>query len=160
MIEMIENVEENQRLEIKNVLNFRRKLNNQGLMNISKEIDKILIDNNARKNNGVITVTHNIAVENGKQVIDIEMFIPLDKEITAPSGYRFLPSFLLNDAYKLRIEGNPQQMQEAIQKFAEYIRNKNLKPSTPLYVVTVKESTGPLDVDDMITDLYSGVESL
>ena len=98
-------------------------------------------------------------MRDGQPVMDLDMFIPLDKEITAPNGYRFLPSFVLNDAYKLRIEGNPQQMQEAIQKFAEYIRNKNPKPSKPLYVVTVKESTGPLDVDNIITDLYSGVES-
>ena len=157
---MIGNVEENQRLEIKNVLNFRRRLDNQDAMNISKEIDGILENNNARKSSGVITVTHNISVENGKQIIDLEMFIPLDKEIFAPSGYKFLPCFVLNDAYKLRIEGNPQQMQEAIQKFAEYIRNKNCKPSTPLYVVTVKETTGSLDVDNMITDLYSGVEAI
>ena len=59
---MIGTVEENQRLEIKNVLNFRRKLNNQDLMNISKEIDKILLNNNAKKNNGVMTVTHNISL--------------------------------------------------------------------------------------------------
>lgn len=150
----------NQDFKIINVLTFRKKINQQTAMCITQQIDSILLQNGAQKTGNTVSITHGISVENGQQIIDLEMMIPLDRKINAPDGFDFMPEFSLTNALQMRIEGNPQQLQTAIQKFAEYIRNKNFKPSTPLYVVAVKESTGPLDVDDMITDLYSGVESL
>lgn len=157
---MIGNVEEKQSLVLQNVIFFRKKLDQQASINISKEIDEILAKNNAKKNGSTITITHNVMVENGQQVIDLEMMIPLDKEISAPNGFEFLPEFVLNDAFKVRIEGNPQQMQSAVETLAEYIKSKNLQPNTPLYVVTVKEAKTQLDIDSMIIDLYTGVEEI
>lgn len=156
---MIGSVEEGQQLILKNILSFRKKLNQQSLIDISKEIDDIVEKNDAKKDGSVVTVTHNVTVENGQQLIDIEMMIPLNKEIVVPNGFVFLKEFLLNDAFKIRIIGSPQQMQDAVQILAEYIQNKNLKPNTPLYVVTVKEAKTQLDIEDMITDLYTGVET-
>jgi len=156
---MIGSVEEGQQLLLRNVLSFRKNLDQQSLVEISKEIDEIIAKNDARKDGNVVTITHNVTVENGQQFIDIEMMIPLDKGIVAPSGFVFLPEFLLNDAFTIRIIGSPQQMQDAVRILAEYIQNKNLKPNTPLYVVTVKEAKTQLNIEDMITDLYTGVET-
>lgn len=157
---MIGNVEENQNLVLQNVLKFRKKLDQQALIYISKEIDEILAKNNAKKKGNATTVTHNITVENEQQVIDLEMMIPLDKEIVVPNGFEFLPEFLLNDAFKIRIEGTPQQMQDAVKILARYIDERKMKPNTPLYVVTVKEAKTPCDIEGMIADLYSGVEQV
>lgn len=157
---MIGNVEERQSLILHNVLVFRGKLDQQAATNISKEIDEILAKNNVKKEGSTVTVTHNILVEKGQQVIDLEMMIPLDKKITAPDGFHFLPEFVLLDAIKVRITGNPEQMQGAIQILGEYIKNKNLQPNTPLYVVTVKEAKTPIDINSMIMDLYTGVKSV
>lgn len=157
---MIGNVEEKQSLVLQNVLCFRRKLDQQASMNITKEIDEILAKNNAKKNGSTVTITHNITVENGQQVIDLEMMIPLDKKISVLNGVNFLPEFVLNDAFKIRIEGNPQQMQGAVQTLAEYIKSKGLQANTPLYVVTIKDAKTPLEVDSMITELYTGVEKI
>ena len=158
-MKMIGSVEEGQQLLLRNILSFRKNLDQQSLVEISREIDEMLAKNEARKDGNVVTITHNVTVENGQQFIDIEMMIPLDKEIVVPSGFVFLPEFLLNDAFKIRIIGSPQQMQDAVQILAEHIQNKNLKPDTPLYVVTVKEAKTQMDIDDMITDLYTGVET-
>ncbi len=157
---MIGNIEENQSLILNNVLTFRGKLNQQESISISKEIDDILEKNNAKKVGGTVTVTHNISVENGVQIIDLEIMLPLDKEITVSEPFTFMPEFALNDALRIRIEGNPQQMQTAIQTLAEYIESKNLQPNTPLYAVTIKEAKTAFDVEDMITDLYTGIESV
>ena len=155
---MIGSVEEGQQLLLRNVLSFRKNLDQQSLIEISKIIDEIIAKNEARKDGSVVTVTHNVTVENGQQFIDIELMLPLDKEIVVPNEFVFLPEFSLRDAFKIRIVGSPQQMQDAVGILKEYIQNKNLKPSTPLYVVTVKEAKTLLDIEDMITDLYTGVE--
>lgn len=155
---MIGSVEEGQQLLLRNVLSFRKNLDQQSLIEISKEIDEIIAKNEARKDGSVVTVTHNVTVENGQQFIDIEMMIPLNKKIDVPNEFAFLPEFSLKDALKIRIVGSPQQMQDAVGILKEYIQNKNLKPNTPLYVVTVKEAKTQLDIEDMITDLYTGVE--
>lgn len=154
---MIRNVEERQSLILYNVLTFRGKINQQEIADISKEIDEILAQNSAKKEGSTVTVTHNVSVEKGEQVIDFEMMIPLNKEIIVPENFNFLPSFVLNDAIKVRIEGNPQQMQSAVQILVEYLKSNNLQPDTPLYVVTVREAKTALDIDDMITDLYTGI---
>lgn len=156
---MIGHVEEGQQLILRNILSFRKKLNQQSLIDISKEIDEILVKNGARKDGSVVTVTHNVTIENGQQFIDIEMMIPLNKKIDVPNEFVFLPEFSLKDALKIRIVGSPQQMQGAVGILKEYIQNKNLKPNTPLYVVTVKEAKIQIDIDDMITDFYTGVEN-
>lgn len=157
---MIGEIEQNQTLLLKNVLCIRRKLDQQTAINISNEIDGILAQNKTKKNGSVITITHDITVENGQQIIDLEMMTPLDKEITAPNGFTFLSEFILENAFKLRIEGNPQQMQNAVRILAEHIKNKNLKPITPLYVVTVQEAKMQFDIENMVTDIYIGVEVL
>lgn len=156
---MIGSVEEGKQLLLRNVLSFRKNLDQQSLIEISKEIDEIIAKNEARKDGSVVTVTHNVTVENGQQFIDIEMMVPLDKEIVVPKGFVFLPKFLLNDAFKIRIVGSPQQMQDAVRILAEYIQNKNLKPNTPLYVVTVKEAKKQSELENMETDIYVGIGS-
>ena len=155
---MISNIEENQSLVLQNVISFRKKLDQQTSTEVSKEIDEILANNNAKKNGCTVTITHNSIIKNGQQIIDLEMMIPLDKEISAPVGFEFLSEFVLKDAFKVRIEGNPQQMQSAVESLAKYIKNKKLQPNTPLYVVTVKEAKTQFDIDSMVTDIYTGVE--
>lgn len=147
----------NQDLKMKNVLTLRRKMDQQTSVSVSKEIDEIVERSKAKKNGCTVTVTHNITVENGQQVLDLEIMIPLDKEIAVPAGFEFKNEFSINNALMVRINGNPNQMQGALKELSEYIKEKNLKPNTPLYVVTVKEAKIPAEVNDMVTEIYIGV---
>ena len=155
---MISEIEKNQSLFFKNVLQVRKKVAQNNSFLISNEIDNFIEKNGAKKDGNTITITHNVTIENGEQVFDLEMMIPLNKEIEPFQEYNFLPEFLLNNALKVRIEGNPQQMQSAVQRMSEYVKNENLNVTTPLYVVTIKEAKTNADIDDMITELYIGVK--
>ena len=146
---MISEIEKNQSLFFKNVLQVRKKVAQNNSFLISNEIDNFIEKNGAKKDGNTITITHNVTIENGEQVFDLEMMIPLNKEIEPFQEYNFLPEFLLNNALKVRIEGNPQQMQSAVQRMSEYVKNENLNVTTPLYVVTIKEAKTNADIDDM-----------
>ena len=155
---MISEIEKNQSLFLKNVLQIRKKIAPNNSFLISNEIDNFIEKNGAKKDGNTITITHNVTIENGEQVLDLEMMIPLNKEIEPFQEYNFLSEFSLNNALKVRIEGNPQQMQNAVQRMSEYVKNENLNVTTPLYVVTIKESKTNADIDYMITELYIGVK--
>lgn len=155
---MIGEIEKNQSLFLKNVLQVRKKVAQNNSFLISNEIDNFIEKNGAKKDGNTITITHNVTIENGEQVFDLEMMIPLNKKIEPFQEYNFLPEFSLNNALKVRIEGNPQQMQSAVQRMSEYVKNENLNVTTPLYVVTIKEAKTNADIDDMITELYIGVK--
>ncbi len=155
---MIGKIETNQRLYLSNVLSFRGKCSQRELREITNKIEKILLENDAKKNGSTVSVTHNILMENGVEVMDFEIMIPLNKEISVPSGFRFISKFFLDNALKIQITGNPSQAQDAVKALGDYIKQNNIQSATPIYVVAVKEAKTAIDIDNMITELYTGVE--
>lgn len=155
---MIKSIEENQSLEIKNVLHFREKLNPQTSATITKQMDDLMRKYNASKSGSVITVTYAVTIENGQQTMDIEMFVPLDKEIEVQNPFDFIPVFHLSNALKVQITGNPQQLETAIKTLSEYIKTNQLTPITSAYVVTIKEARTQQELDEMITEVWVGVK--
>ena len=90
-------------------------------------------------------------------MLDVEILIPLDKEISVSAPYMIKPVFRLRNAVKIRHKGNPALMQNTANELMEYIKNKGLMPITAGYNVTVQEPTSPTDVDSLIVDIYVGV---
>lgn len=157
---MIGKIETNQRLYLSNVLSFRGRCSRKELQEITGKIESILLENNAKKNGSTVSVTHNILMENGVEVMDFEIMIPLNKEVSVPSGFRFFSKFILDNALKIQITGNPSQAQDAVKAFGDYIKQNNIQSTTPIYVVAVKEAKTVSDIDNMITELYTGVEAI
>ncbi len=90
-------------------------------------------------------------------VMDIEILIPLDREITPPAGYIWKPHFLLTNALMIRHIGNPAALQNAINELNAYIMEHQLVPISTGYNVTVKEAKTPLEIDNMEVDIYVGI---
>ena len=150
-------IQEHQTLEMRNVLSYRAKMTQQELALKSKEIEAILHEAGAQRVGSTVTAT--FAVEQGAQgpVMDIEILLPLDKEITPPSGYVWKPHFLLTNALVVRHEGNPAGLQASANALNAYIMEHQLTPITVGYNVTVKEAKTPLELDEMIVEIYVGV---
>lgn len=89
--------------------------------------------------------------------MDIEVLIPLDKKIATYSDFKFKPLFRLNNAVKIRHEGNPAMLQNSANELMQYINSHDLMPITAGYNVTVREPASQNDVDNMIVDMYVGV---
>ncbi len=150
-------IKEGQTLELRNVLSYRAKLTQRELAAKSQEIEKLLQESGAKRAANPVTAT--FAVEQGAQgpVMDIELLIPLNREITPPEGYVWKPRFLLTNAVVVRHVGNPATLQEAANAINAYMAEHRLTPITPGYNVTVKEAKTPLELDEMIVDIYVGV---
>lgn len=150
-------IQENMTLEMKKVLSFRSKMTQQEMAAKSQEIESILQNNNAHKASPVVTTTY--AVEQTAQgvVMDVEILIPLDKEISVPAGFLWKPHFLLTNALMVRHIGNPSTMQNSVNELNAYIAEHHLTPITTGYNVTVKEARTPLEMEQMEVDIYVGV---
>ena len=150
-------IRENQTLELRNVLSFRAKMTQQALAMKSQEIERLLRESGAWRTATPVTAT--FAVEPGPQgpVMDIEILLPLDREIAPPEGYAWKPRFLLTNAVVVRHIGSPATMQQSANAINAYIMEHHLTPITVGYNVTVKDAKTPQELDDMVVDIYVGV---
>ncbi|MDR1329151.1 MAG: AraC family transcriptional regulator, partial [Oscillospiraceae bacterium] len=53
--------------------------------------------------------------------------------------------------------GNPAGIQSTVNELLAYIQQNGLQPITSGYNVTVKEAKTPLEVDEMVVDIYLGI---
>ena len=150
-------IRENQTLELRKVLSYRAKMTQQELALKSQEIERLLQECGAKRTAPPITAT--FAVEQSAQgpVMDIELLLPLDREIAPPEGYAWKPRFLLTNAVVARHVGSPATMQQSANAINAYILEHHLTPITTGYNVTVKEAKTPQELDDMVVDIYVGV---
>lgn len=69
----------------------------------------------------------------------------------------FKPKFRLSNAVKITHKGNPANMQESVNKLIGYLSRNNLTSVTSLYNVTVNKPKTPMNIDNMVVDMYIGV---
>lgn len=151
------NITENCKLEMENVISFRGKVTQQQMSQIVKEMEQIISENSAEKKGSLATATFAVESNGSQPMMDIEILIPLNKEIHVPSDYKFKPIFRLNNAVKIRHQGNPAMLQNSANELMKYIADHQLTPITTGYNVTVQEPTNQNDVDSLIVDMYVGV---
>lgn len=151
------NITENCKFEMENVISFRGKVTQQQMSQVVKEMEQIISENSAEKNGYSVTATFSIENNGSQPIMDIEVLIPLNKEIRVPSDYKFKPIFRLNNAVKIRHQGNPAMLQNSANELMKYIADHKLTPITTGYNVTVQEPTNPNDIDSLIVDMYVGV---
>lgn len=154
---MIGEITTNQKLELNNVLHYNGWVTQQQMNEVFAKADELMNKHQAKNNGPVTTATRALEMRDGQHTMNLDVFIPLDKEIVVSDGFDFIKQVKIEDALKLRIEGSPQQAESAIQELNEYIITNSLQPSTPACMVTVKGATTPLEIDNMITDIYVGI---
>lgn len=150
-------IRENQTLEMMNVLSYRGKMTQQEFAAKSQEIEGIMKENGAEKTAPVVTTTFSVEPGIIGPVMDVEILIPLNKEIQVPGGYAWKSRFLLTNAVKLHHVGHPSALQNSVNELNTYISEHHLVPITSGYNVTVKEPKTPLEMDAMEIDVYVGI---
>jgi effector-binding domain-containing protein len=150
-------IKENQELQMTNVLSFRKRTAATEFQAELARIGKFVEDGGFTKTGPTVTATFAAEVENGAQMLDMEVLIPLDKPFDPPEGCVCKPEFKLVNAAVIRHTGNPAGLQSTVNKLLAYIQQKGLQPITSGYNVTVKEAKTPLEVDEMIVDIYLGI---
>lgn len=145
-------------LSLTNVLTYRNKMTQQESAFLTNNINTALAESGAVQTGPTVTVTHSIEMLEGTPVIDLELFIPINKAIIPPQNFSFIEEFIIENALKIRICGNPQNVNLAMEKLKEYIDSNGVVPTTPVYTVTVKGATSQEDLENMIIDIYVGVK--
>lgn len=153
MNEIIENVS----LEMENVLSYRGKVTQQQMVQITKEMQRIIDSNNAHKTLSGVSATFAVDTTNPVSMMDVEIMCPLDKPIAVSAPYVLKPVFRLRNAVKIRHTGNPALMQNTANELMAYLKDNGLMPITASYNVTVQEPSTPTSFDNLIVDMYVGV---
>lgn len=147
----------NKELKMDNILSLRKKLKQNELSDEINMIHNYLAENGIKRAGPLVTAIFNVEQVNGEQIIDIEILAPMDKKNGLPEKYNFKEKFYLTNAVYARHEGNPAFLQETYNKLIKYINDNNLQQITPAYNVYINEFSSINDLDEMIIDIYIGI---
>jgi effector-binding domain-containing protein len=150
-------VNKNCELTMKNVLAIRKKMGQQEIQQTLVGMGNIIKDLGANKSGTVVTTTYAVEQAVTGPMLDMEILVPLNKEVTVSEPYIFKPLFHLKYAVYARHEGNPQLLQNTLNQMMAYIQENRLTQITSVYSVNIKELKLGDSMNDMVTDLYIGV---
>ena len=153
MIEVNKNCE----LTMKNVLAIRKKMGQQEIQQTLVGMGNIIKDLGANKSGTVVTTTYAVEQAVTGPMLDMEILVPLNKEVTVSEPYIFKPLFHLKYAVYARHEGNPQLLQNTLDQMMAYIQENKLTQITSVYSVNINELKQGDSINGMVTDLYIGV---
>ncbi|MGN0606778.1 MAG: AraC family transcriptional regulator [Oscillospiraceae bacterium] len=150
-------IQTNQTYEMKNVISYRAKMTQQEVNDVMNNLGTFIQNNGLIQSGCVTTTTFSVENADVSQLMDIEILCPVDKVCEVPQGFKFKPEFRLSNAAKITHKGNPANMQESVNKLISYLNQNKLTPVTSLYNVTVNEPKTPMDIENMVVDMYIGV---
>ncbi|WP_139906155.1 transcriptional regulator [Clostridium thermarum] len=122
-----------------------------------KKLGEYVKEKGAEKNGPVITATFGVKKNGFDQVFDMEILVPLNKEIDSENEYKLKKKFYLTNALKITHVGNPMMLQNTYNDLNRYIQEKSVQPITAAYNVTVKEVTDTSKMDEVVVDIYIGI---
>lgn len=150
-------VEAGKEFKLENVLSLRKKMTQEEINSEMIKIGKFLQDNGVTKSGPVVNTTFAIETQNGQSILDIEILVPLDKKVELTGEYTFKPVFRIVNAVYARHEGNPVTLQNTYNDMLAYINQNKLQQITAGYNVQVKDVLPGMTPDEMIIDVYIGV---
>lgn len=167
-------IRENAEIKLENLLSCRKEVYevevNKEFANMTAFIKK----NKLNQHGGIITTVHNIYDENEKKLLDIEILIPVDiknslhkyknsnqlEKSFNVGDYKFIKSLHLENGLYATHKGNPELLNTAYDMLNQYITENSLKTTTPIYNIYRNKITSSQSIDDLIIDLFIGVQSI
>jgi effector-binding domain-containing protein len=150
-------VNKNCEYKMENALSIRKKMTQQEIQQTLMDMGNTIKSLGVNKIGPLVTTTFAVEQTPTGPVLDMEILIPLDKGITVQEPYIFKPLFHLKYAVYARHEGNPQLLQNTLNQMMTYIQENKFSQITSVYSVNIKELKPGDSMNDMVTDLYIGV---
>ena len=166
-------IKENAEIKLENLLSCRKEVYevevNKEFANMTAFIKKHKLN----QNGGIITTVHSINDENDEKILDIEIMIPVDiknslyknknsnqlEKSFNMSNYKFIKSFHLENGLYTTHKGNPELLNTAYDILHQYITENNLQTITPIYNIYRNKITSNQSINDLIIDIFIGVQS-
>jgi effector-binding domain-containing protein len=141
-----------------NLISLRKKGTQAEINSAATALNEYIKSQSAGRAGPSISTTYSVDQSGGQAVLDMEILIPVDRNIEQADGYVFKKKFHLVNAAYIRHEGRPEQLQEACSRLIKYLQENKLQNITSINNVMIKE---PQNINgtfgDMIVDLYIGI---
>lgn len=144
-------IKTNQELEVKNVLSFRGKIKPQELDGIVKDMEGKMKSIGVERIGNPITATYTV----DKDGIDVEVLLPISKEMDDIGAYKYKERIKIVNAVLLSYKGNPAGLQNACNELNRYMVDNQLQPITVGYNITKHIDT--INVENTEIDVYVGI---
>ena len=89
-------------------------------------------------NECLITTTKTVENLEGKQILDVEVLLPILYRIPIENPYVFKDKIKITNALYTKVE-QVEKINEAMNKVNQYILSNGLQPITPAYIVQTKQ---------------------
>ena len=146
-------IQEHQTLDMENLISLRKFIPAMEMQGCVERLLSYIDSYGAKKVGGGVSATY--AVDGDK--IDMALYFPIDKEIPSTDEFLFKPKLRLENCLKITHKGNPQLMEEAVNKLNEHVIANNLTAISVGFIVTKKEIVNQQDLDLFEADVYISI---
>lgn len=142
------------KLSIENVLYGRIKGNIEELKRFHKRLAQTINDNGAKNINGSIKKISYSDIVDDEHIVDLEIWVPLNKRIKSTDEFRFLDKFELHNFILVEYKGSPEKSGDVSKKIERYIEKEGLTPLPPAYNHSMHIASKDIKQEDMFFRIY------
>lgn len=146
-----------QELQVYNCIALRTKIEVIQFDKLATKMEYFLKERNIIKKGPAIIGTHQMVVENGLSLIDVEILQPVDDVHDVVDPFVFKRKFFLSHAVKYSFSGMATGLNDAYKKLNEYILTNRLMPITPTYSITQEQRDMGTSNARISVDLFIGI---
>ncbi|MGI6205275.1 MAG: hypothetical protein ACOYJI_01410 [Anaerovoracaceae bacterium] len=144
-------IKEHQEFKIDHLFSFRGTVSQNELPAITNDMKEKIAAEGAEVKGLPISTTY--SMQGGKA--DMEILIPVDKEIQDAENYKYKPVLKIANALTAYYKGNPSDIGQVYNAINQYIADNSLQPITTAYsVVTNVDPFAPANSE---TYVYVGI---
>ncbi len=149
----------NNSLELGDVLSLRKRMREEDMSREIMKLAEFIEKSNLVKTGPMVTTTFGVEKVGEDPILDMEILIPVDKAGKPRGEYQFKKNFRLVNAVRIRHLGHPGGLRNTYNKLREYMLKNRLQQITPPYNVQVNRLQPEQSLDEMIIDVYVGVNA-
>jgi len=146
-------INEKQTFQYFNLVSYRNTIPSSCLHHKLNEFILSLNNYNLQKNGPLITSTHSVSRNNGIEMVDFEIMVPVKGEIKKNPPFIYKQEFKLINAIRLMYEGKMNGINSAYEFLVKYISQNNLHQITSAYNINLSEGTS----ENIIIDICIGI---
>lgn len=128
----------NQELEFSNLVSHIGKFSTDEFQKFIGEIIMSYKDYTDISNECLITTTKAVEIIEGKQLLDVEILLPISHRINVQKPYGFKEKIRILNALYTKVE-QAEKLNEAMNEVNQYIVSNGLQPVTSAYIVQTKQ---------------------
>lgn len=138
--------EKKENLEYLNLVRYRDWVCSEKMRELSRELNRVILKNNAKKCGPLITCTHRVRKKEESFEMDIEIMVPIDRMISLPLGFAMCEKFSMKNIMDIHIVSKKHLLKREMEEAKQYIIQKRILPQTSIYSVIENEEGEQMDV--------------